>query len=162
MTITPPLPQPSQNSAFQYVPVPNDDLPAVYQLLAERGSARAVSAAPDEAPTDDFHWSDQQLAKIAAGSTTTTQVLTEVMDLLAANPGVWYSQDELAEATGRARTQLLVVWSKLGPHLSKHYGTTRWPIETRNGRNLTPPRAGSVHYSMTAEGATAWRRVRGH
>lgn len=160
MTNPPPQPADSPAIAFQYVAVPAQHVPAVYRLLADLASTPSATSELPSSPTA-FEWTDDLLSEIAAGRWTTTKVLTDVMDALAKHPNEWYSQDELADMTGRTKSQLLVVWTKLGPHLEKHYETTVWPVETKNGRNLTPVRASSIHYSMTPAMAKKWVRVRG-
>jgi hypothetical protein len=164
----------SGQSEFQYVPVPNQHVPAVYRLLAElatsRSSAEAhvqssdrswqsdrIQAAFDRA---DQVWTEGQLARIAAGTYTSTQVLTEIMDIVAADPK-WFTQNEFASATGRSLDQYRIVWAKLGPHFEKHYGTGTWPIIGFAGTQLTPPLDSSlIHFTMTPETIERWKRVR--
>lgn len=146
---------------FDYVPVPRQHVPAVYRLLAELTTYRARDGVVNEDGAGAAgEWTDDMLRKLASGETTSTQALTDILDVLAENPGTWYSQDDLAESTGRSRGQLLVVWTKLTPHFAKHYGTSEWPVETASGGRLTPPRQNSVHYSVTPARAAQWRRIR--
>lgn len=151
-------------SAFQYVPVPNEHLNAVYALLTklagETPATGTITETPATADGDVVFWTDERLRELAAGRWTTTQALTDVMDFLAKHPGDWFTQEELVEATGRTKGQLGVVWTKIGPHFVKHFGANVWPIETNNGRYLNPARSAVIHYSVNATMAENWIRIR--
>ncbi|KQP01404.1 hypothetical protein [Leifsonia sp. Leaf264] len=159
------IPQDTPASQFQFVPVPNEQVPAVYRLLAELAATSARTGAGTETAlrvgsTDD--WTDEQLQRLARGDATSTQALTDIMDFLSKHPGEWFSQESLVEATGRTRGQLLVVWTKLTPHFEKHYNTAAWPLNAERGDLLTPPRPSTAHYSVTPARAEQWKRIRGN
>jgi hypothetical protein len=149
------------SDAFQMVPVPNQHVPAVYRLLADLASAPSLATQDAATGSGDFEWNEVALADLAEGRYTTTKVVTEVMDFLSEHVGEWFSQDDLADATGRTKSQLIVVWSKFGPHIKKRYGATTWPLDDKNGRELNPPRPATVHYSMNSDQALLWLTVRG-
>jgi hypothetical protein len=160
--------------AFQYVPVPNEHVSAVYQLLSSLAAGQPTVAAPRESDDSwqsdriqaafdraDEVWTEGQLARIAAGSYTSTVALSEILDVIAGNPG-WYTQNELAEITGRSLDQYRIVWSKLTPHFEKHYGTAVWPLIGFTGTQLTPPRQSTlIHFTTTTLIIERWKHVRG-
>jgi hypothetical protein len=148
------------SDAFRMVPVPNRHVPAVYRLLADLESAPSLAAPEAASDSGEFEWNEGNLSEIASGRFTTTQAVGAVMDFLSDHPDEWFDQNELAAGTGRTKSQLIVVWSKFGPHLEKHYGTTVWPLKIKNGRYLNPPRSASMHYSMTPELSALWQSVR--
>lgn len=161
-------------SEFHSMPIPTEDLEAVYQLLAERSRARGsapASGTAAEAPnpadvtersdaTDDV-WTDEQLARIAQADTISTQVLTDIMDVITHDPrgSREYNREELVEETGHSAGRVTATFTKLTPHFRKHYGTDRWPIIGESGANFKPPRSGT-YYSMTPTITERWKRVR--
>jgi hypothetical protein len=187
MTMLPPDGAREGASGFQYVPVPIEHLPAVYRLLSDlvtgtasaAQAAQAAPAAPVATPAAsstgswqsdridatfakaDEAWTVPQLKQLAAGSYTSTEALSEILDVIALNPE-WYSQEQLAEATGRSLDQYRIVWSKLTPHFEKHYGTGLWPLIGFAGTQLTPPRQSSlIHFTTTPTIIERWKQVRG-
>ena len=69
---------------------------------------------------------------------------------------------QLAEATGRDRSQMQTVWTHLSRHLSATYGHKAWPIEARSGNRFSPPRGGDeVYYWLSPRMAERWRKLRG-
>lgn len=156
-------------SEFLPVPIPTEDLEAVYQLLAERSRARGAS--PAEAPLEadvsersdakDDVWTEEQLARIAQGDTISTQVLTDIMDVIARDPrgSHEYNREELVEETGNSAGRVTATFTKLTPHFRKHYGTDWWPVIGESGSSFTPPRSGT-YYWMTPTITERWKRVR--
>lgn len=155
------------------VPVPAEDLDAVYQLLAERSRARsaASSASAPETPlheggsersdAKDDVWTEEQLARLAQGDTITTQVLTDIMDVIARDPrGTHeYNQESLVEETGHSAGRVKATFTKLTPHFRKHYGTGWWPIMADSGASFKPARSG-MYYWMTPTITDRWKRIR--
>jgi len=152
---------------FHYVAVPQKYVPAVYQLLAELTMADnapvSIETPAINSPTAwSEMWPDEKLARFAAGDTKTTQIAGEIMDVLAEQPeNEPLTIDDLAERTGRPRSQVKALWTHVSRHLGKHYGTSHPPLSTKWGSELTPPRDNVVFYFLTAEQAQAWKRVRG-
>lgn len=169
-------------SEFHSVPVPAEDLEAVYQLLAERSRARSavssasVSAAetpPHEGVSErsdakdersdakDEVWTEERLARVAQGDTIITQVLTDIMDVIARDPrGTHeYNRKDLVEETGHSAGRVTNTFTKLTPHFRKHYETDWWPIVVDSGASLTPARSGA-HYWMTPAITDRWKRIR--
>lgn len=162
-------------SEFHSVPVPAEDVEAVYQLIAERSRARsAVSSAsasaaktpPNEGVSErseakDDVWTEERLARVAQGDTISTQVLTDIMDVIARDPrGTHeYNQEDLVEETGHSAGRVKNTFTKLTPHFRKHYDTKLWPIRGDSGASLTPARSG-MYYWMTPTITDRWKRIR--
>ena len=169
-------------SEIHSVPVPAEDLEAVYQLLAERSRARsAVSSASASAAETPPHegvsersdakdersdakdevWTEERLARVAQGDTIITQVLTDIMDVIARDPrGTHeYNQEGLVEETGHSAGRVTNTFTKLTPHFRKHYETDWWPLVVDSGASLTPARSGA-HYWMTPAITDRWKRIR--
>jgi len=167
---------------YHSVPVPAEDLEEVYQLLAERSRARrAVLSAPASAAETPPHegvsersdakdegsdakdvvWTEERLARVAQGDTITTQVLTDIMDVIARDPhGTHeYNQQDLVEETGHSAGRVTAMFTKLTPHFKKHYETHWWPISGDSGASLTPARSG-MYYWMTPTITDRWKRIR--
>jgi hypothetical protein len=144
--------------AMQYVAVPTEHVPAVYRLLAQLAESRTTN---DTSPSNGSVWTDALYERFARGDVKTTEIVGEVMDLLAEEPETLkLSIDELAERTGYPRSQMKTVWTHLSRHVRTHYGTEEWPLETAWGTDLTPPRPQVIYYFLTAEQADQWRRAR--
>lgn len=176
-------------SEFHSVPVPAEDLEAVYQLLAERSQARsAVSSASasaadtpphegvsersdaKEEPADakdepadakDEVWTEERLARVAQGDTIITQVLTDIMDVIARDPRGTreYNRKDLVDETGHSAGRITNTFTKLTRHFRKHYETDWWPIVVDSGASLKPARSGA-HYRMTPAITDRWKRIR--
>ena len=141
-------------SEFHPVPIPAEDLEAVYQLLAERSRARSAASSTSAAETPlhegvsersdakDEVWTEERLARIAQGDTITTQVLTDIMDVIARDPrGTHeYNQEGLVEETGHSAGRVKSTFTKLTPHFRKHYETGWWPISGESGASFKPAR----------------------
>src|SRR4051812_36449395 len=78
------------NEPFQYVAVPQQYVSAVYRLLAELADAATSTTTADSADTSpDFGiegWTAAKLTRFAAGDTKTTQLVAEIMNVLAKIP----------------------------------------------------------------------------
>jgi hypothetical protein len=152
-------PHPPIQPSMQYIAIPTEHVPAVYRLLAQLSEAQAGE---QTAPTAGTAWTDQLYERFARGEVKTTEIVGEVMDLLAEEPvTLKLSIDELAERTGYPRSQMKTVWTHLSRHIRTHYGTDEWPLETVWGSDLTPPRPQMIYYFLTAEQAEQWKRARG-
>lgn len=148
---------PSQDRAFQYVPVPNEHVPAVYQLLSQLAMGVTPTAG---AAVSQSGWTDEALRRFAAGDTETTVIVSKVMDALGDRPDEWLDLDELAELTGRDRNQLRRVWTHLSRHMRAQYDSAEWPLTMKWGTDFTPRRGPLAFYSLTAAEAEQWKRVR--
>jgi hypothetical protein len=169
-------------SEFHSVPVPTEDLEAVYELIAERSRARrAVSSASasgaitpthggvsegsdakdERSEAKDEVWTEERLARVAQGDTITTRVLTDIMDVIARDPrGTHeYNQECLVEETGHSAGRVKATFTKLTPHFRKHYGTDWWPIMADSGATFKPARSG-MYYWMTPTITDRWKRIR--
>lgn len=158
-------------SATEYhpVPIPTEDLEAVYELLAARARARnAITAGSalqvdvaDRADAKDDVWTDEMLERIARGETISTQVLADIMDVLVRDPRGQheYNREELVEETGHSAGRVTATFTKLTPHFRKHYGTDWWPVIGETGTHFDPPRPGT-YYWMTPAITERWKRIR--
>ena len=74
-------------------------------------------------------------ARVAQGDTITTQVLTDIMDVIARDPrgSHEYNQQGLVEETEHSAGRVKATFTKLTPHFRKHYGTDWWPIMADTG-----------------------------
>lgn len=159
---------PSAPAGYSFVLVPSEDLPAVHILLAERAARSQHSRYSEMAETSDagLLWTDADLARLARGDKETTEIVGLILDFLAAHPGDWYSNAEMARAIGRPESQVTRIWSKLKLHTnaSEHYTVTTIPVRDRSGRRLDPPRLGDekdkVFYSLTFKQSEQWLRIR--
>lgn len=153
---------------FYSVPIPAEDLDAVYQLLAERSRMRDADTSaplrPDVAGRSDLKdevWTEELLERIAKGDTISTQVLTDIMDVIARDPrgSGHYNRDELAQETSHSPGRLTATFTKLTPHFRKHYGTDAWPIVGESGANFEPAKSGTFYW-MSSTISDRWKRIR--
>ena len=153
---------------YHAVPVPAEDLEAVFLLLAYRARDRNAIAngALPEVPTDqtqakDDAWTDEMLERVARGDTISTQVLSDIMDVIVRDPrdAHAYNREELVEETGHSAGRITATFTKLTPHFRKHYGTDWWPVVVDSGASFDPQRPGT-YYSMTPALTERWKRIR--
>jgi len=141
-----------------YVAVRPEHVSAVTEFIASLGAGRTVDAVES---TDDPLITDELLADIAAGSSTSTTIVGEVMDILSAQPGTPENLVTLAERTGRELTQMQTVWTHLSRHLRKKFGHKTWPIRVRSGYRFSPPLGGEeLYYWVTPTIAERWQAIR--
>jgi hypothetical protein len=149
------------------------DLEAVYQLLGERSRGRTADASAsgahaalpanlnERSDAKDDVWTEDLLERIAQGDTISTQVLTDIMDVIARDPhgSHEYNREELVEETGHSAGRVTATFTKLTPHFRKHYGTEWWPIIGQSGASFDPVRQGT-YYWMAPAIADRWKRIR--
>ena len=135
----------------------------MYQLLAELAEASSRAEVDPAELSQVFGiegWTEEKLHRLAAGDTKTTQLISEIMDILAAAPDEALTVDELAERTGHPHSQVTLLWTHASRPLARHHGTSKPPVSRRWGDQLRPPRENVVYYYMTAEQAAMWGRAR--
>lgn len=168
MSITP---QTSSASPFQYVPVPNEHVPAVLAFLAERLSPRAEPVAPVESspataiagPPDDG-WTDEKLLKFSQMGTKTSDTVSRMLDFLSEEPGKdgARSTRELADALDLDYFVLKAVPTQVSRTLGKHFAGLHSPYWGLWGTtDFTPSRSNEMYFAVTPERAEQWKRVRG-
>lgn len=146
---------------FQYVAVPQQHVAAVYRLLADLTDAGSAAGGEDTSPSFGIDgWTEDKLRRFAAGDTKTTQLVAEIMDVLAQTPDQPLTLDELAELTGRPHSQIKTLWTHASRHFAKHYGTSKSPVTKKWGDQLSPQRENVVYYFLTADQVEMWERVR--
>lgn len=164
-------PQTNSASPFQYVPVPNEHVPAVLAFLGERLSTPvATSAAPDEssAPTPvassaDDGWTDEKLLKFSTMGTKTSETVSRILDLLSDEPGKEdaMSTRELAESLDLGYSVLKAVPTQVTRTLGKHFAGLGSPYEGHWGTtDFVPSRSNEMYFAVTRERAAQWKRVR--
>src|SRR4051812_7524897 len=104
---------PDPQRQFVPVPVPSEYVTHVMAYIGLLDGQRQPTVGPDpgsveealaaeevaDADTADQQWSVEDLRRLARGNTFTTQVLTDILDVLAAQPGTWMTSVELAAET---------------------------------------------------------------
>lgn len=184
MTIAP---QNDSSSPFQYVPVPNEHVPAILAFLGERlaaqgtpdavaeapagvpsaaGSVPAVDDAPPgtsaDAPVDD--WTDERLLDFLEMRTKSAGTVIRMLDHLVDTPGkeAALSTRELADALGERYHVLKNVPTQMGRTLGKHFdgcGAPYWGLW--GSSHFDPPRSKEMYFAVTEERAEQWKRLRG-
>lgn len=168
MSITP---QTSSASPFQYVPVPNEHVPAVLTFLAERLSLPVEPVAPLESSPDtaiagppEDGWTDQRLLKFSQMGTKTSETVSRMLDLLSEEPGRdgARSTRELADALKLDYFVLKAVPTQVSRTLGKHFAGLSSPYWGLWGTSdFTPSRSNEMYFAVTPERAEQWKRVRG-
>jgi len=167
MSITPSA---DSNSGFQYVPVPNEHVPAVLTFLAERlvprvqGAAAAdpsPSAVIAEAPNDG--WTDELLLKFAGMGSLTSANVSRMLDHLSDEPGKdgARSTRELAEALDLKYSVVKNIPTQVSRTLGKHFAGLTAPYWGLWGTDdFTPARGDEMYFAVTPERAEQWKRLR--
>lgn len=170
MTITPTA---DPTSAFQYVPVPNEHVPAVLAFLGERLSATAVTAATPIEPTAEDAvvtdqeaidgWTDENLIKFFAMDTKTSVTVERMLRHLSGRPGQdgALSTSQLAEALDLDYSVMKILPTQVARTLGKHLPELTKPWCAQSGPVFTPPRANEVFFWVTAERAAQLKRLSG-
>lgn len=145
------------------VPVPSTHVLAVYGLLTdlERSAAasKASSTALKEEPVE-VAWPVKDLRRFAATPTTTSETIGKVMDVLAEEPGRYFSTSELEVKTGVARSNLKGAFAALTRHINKHYGGRGWMLTFKWGSHLGPGYPEEAHYTLSDDQADRWKEAR--
>jgi len=160
-------PIPTASGGFQYVPVPDEHVPAVYRLLANLAST-SVSAPstknpdPDLGPGPDLDevegWSDPDLRSFAFSAMQIAQTARCVFDVLAASPAEWMSTSDLVDATGLG-SKIKNMPTQFTRTLNARYNGKPSPLEHRWGTNLDVPRDDQMYYRVTPARAEQWLRI---
>lgn len=167
MTITPTT---DPAAAFQYVPVPNEHVPAVLAFLGERLSTTVVTAATPIEPTAEDAvvtdqeaidgWTDENLIKFFAMDTKTSVIVGRMLRHLSGQDGA-LSTRELAEALDVDYSVMKIIPTQVARTLGKHFPELTKPWCAQSGPRFTPPRANEVFFWVTAERAAQLKRLRG-
>ena len=167
MSITP---QANSASPFQYVPVPNEHVPAVLAFLAERLSppiatvahSESSPATPGATPSDDG-WTDEKLLKFSTMGTKTSETVSRMLDVLSDEPGKGgaMSTRELAESLALDYFVLKAVPTQVKRTLGKHFAGLSSPYCGLWGTDdFVPSRSNEMYFAVTPERAAQWKRVR--
>jgi hypothetical protein len=144
---------------FISVPVPAEHVTAVYRFLAEL--VDGGGAPIEHTLTITTGWTDEELARLTSSPIKAVEILTAVLNVLAANPDEWMNLDEIAPLTEFERPTLKSVWTHIARHLNKHFDRASLPLESIWGLYLTPPRDAAQYYRLTSDQAAQWSRVTG-
>jgi len=156
---------------YTQVPVPTELVVDVMALITARfrpdGVAGIPATLPEEPGTDiveltSIPWSVDDLARLAGTPLPTTRAVAQILDVLAKEPGGWFTTTQLVELTGHPRDTLKGVLSALTRHVHTRYGRTNWPMTFAWGPSLGVDGPGEAHYRLdTEEEAARWREARG-
>lgn len=131
------------------------------------GSPAAATLLPsdtDASEPDWLVWSVEDLKRLAAGSTVTTQRWTLAMDACSEHPGEYFSTSEIAEMTGMTIAEWRDAPRKITRHLKTHYdtvpvnadGNQMWPLHAKT----RPEHPDEVSWMMTPATADRWKQAR--
>lgn len=146
------------------VSVPRRHLIAVYGLLAQLESMSGESdespdVIEDEEGAGDMPWSVEDLRRFATTENQTSRTIRKVLDVLAAEPGKYFSTSELEKLTSVPRANLKGAFSGLGRHIRKYY-PNRVPMTIFAwGTNLGPDSPAEAHYKFDEQRAAAWKEA---
>ena len=158
-----PIPASYVTKVMAYVGVLAGHVPSSTAASTGGDDAVAEALAAEQAEEDaDKDWTLEELARVAKGRTFTTEVLTQILDVLVEDPGTWMTSAELAAQIGREPESIRRIWTHVSRHINKRYPGLPWPLRARWGPNFDHPRDAVVYYCMTDEEATLWREVRGN
>ena len=150
----------SPHPGLTMVPVPSQHVLAVYGFLTdlERSAAKpAATNHPSEEEPVEVTWPVEDLRRFAATPTTTSVTIGKVMDVLAQEPGRYFSTTELEDKTGVPRNNLKGSFAALTRHLNKHYDGRDWMLTFRWGSPLGLQEA---HYTISEDQAARWKEAR--
>lgn len=148
------------SGGFQYVPVPDEYVTAVYRLLADL-SGRTGDGVGGGAPAEpsDGDWMDDELRGFAYSSLQIASTTRAVLDALSVTPGAPMSTLELAEKTGLG-SKIKNMPTQFTRTLNARYQGKRSPLEQGWGTTLEEPRDDQMYYWITLERAAQWLRIR--
>lgn len=108
-------------------------------------------------------WSVEDLKRLAAGHTVTTQRWTQAIDLCAQSPNLFIPSSEIAERTGMGIEEWRSAARQITRHLAKHYqqvplweGHPVWPLHAQSISDYP----GQVSWVISPEMADLWRQAR--
>ena len=146
------------------VAVPRRHLIAVYGLLAQLEGDRVEPIEPaEEAHEDGPHgnapWSLDDLRRFANTPNATSRTIRKVFDVLAADPGKFFSTSDLEVLTQVPRANLKGAFSGLGRHVRKYYPGRVPMMGFAWGPTLGPDVPAEAHYKFEEAQADAWKEA---
>lgn len=164
-----PIPNTDASSPFQYVPVPNEHVPAVLAYVAglmtsPDTNALVSHANPTTLATNDATvdgWTDNQLARFFSLGTKTSDTVQRMLHLLAEHTGeeVALSTREVAEALDLKYSEMKILPTNVTRSLEKHFPGLTAPWAGEMGLKMTPPRADEYYFWCTEERAAQLARM---
>ncbi len=135
----------------------SETLEALHDSTAEEALAAETAAESEGAEKE---WTTADLRRLATGSTFTTKILTEIMDVLAEDPGTWLTSAELASKIGQNPETIKRIWTHVSRHINKRYTGLAWPLQAKWGLDFDPARESFVYYRLTDSQAQQWQAAR--
>jgi hypothetical protein len=136
---------------------------AVYGYLARLESpVEETPATPQDAtasavPTKP--WSVEDLKKFAETPNLTSRTIGKVLDVLANEPGKYFSTSDLESKTGVPRANLKGAFAGLGRHTNKFYPNRDSLFLFAWGPGLGPDFPAEGHYKFDEERAERWKEA---
>jgi hypothetical protein len=134
--------------SFQAVPVPDRFVLRVMSCITEWAAEEAPdhSSLPDEAAV----WPAHQLKALSRDLTRRTpQIMTKMLDFLAATPGTFHRSDVIGRNIDEPAESVSAALRKLNGYFESRFGRTDRPFT----------QAGNA-YAVTAAQAKAWTEMR--
>lgn len=164
------IPTADASSPFQYVPVPNEHVPAVLAFVAGLmaspdtnppvSQAKPTRSAATDAAVDG--WTDNQLARFFSLGTKTSDTVQRMLHFLAEHPGeeAALSTREVAEALDLKYSEMKILPTNVTRSLEKHFPGLTAPWAGEMGLKMTPTRTDEYYFWCTEERAAQLARVR--
>lgn len=164
------VPPADASGPFQYVPVPNEHVPAMLAHLAGLMNPTGLSAptssvmpstttlAKDEVGDG---WTDDLLRRFFSLGTKTSDTVQRVLYLLAEHTGedVALSTREVAEALGLRYSEMKILPTNVTRSLERHFPGLTAPWAGEMGLKMKPPRADEYYFWCTEERAAQLARM---
>lgn len=146
---------------FQYIPVPNEHVPAVLAYLGALLAAPALAAttarpattatADTEADNAGDGWTDSELARFFSLGTSTSELVERMLRYLAEHPGQKLSTRKLAEELSVKYSVMKILPTNVARTLGRHFpGQEAAPWSYQSGLDMDPPRSDEVFFWTTA------------
>lgn len=163
------IPAADSGSPFQYVPVPNEHVPAVLAFVAALMSSPESTSPVSYAKPTEFvgndaavdGWTDDQLARLFSLGTKTSDTVQRMLHLLAEHTGeeAALSTREVAEALDLKYAEMKILPTNVTRSLEKHFPGLTAPWAGEMGLRMTPTRADEYYFWCTEERAAQLARM---
>ncbi len=105
-------------------------------------------------------WSVGDLQRLSTSTALTAQRWARAMDVCAAEPGRFFSTQEVAESSGMSVNEWRDAPRKISRHLASNYpGVPGWPLVVASGRNLGHA-YDQAYWAMTELQARRWAEAK--
>lgn len=152
-----------------YVPVPSNLLPQALRAIAELMAPGPADLGPgaEISPGGTVHdqlgpngqgWTAEELGRLAETESSTTNMVSRLLDELTGAPDEYLPTSVLVERLGVSQPQLRGALGALTRHLKKHYQGLGWPMDAVWGPELGE--SFETYYKVNHEVAETWKRAR--